>query len=381
MGIKIRLRGDSEFRQSNVWDDKYHDDLAKRGIIVVEEGYDITILHNQYLTHPCGLTASPEQRDKNIAKWCAKTLDEPYIMVECDDSVHVTYPEILKSEGCIGYFRATAYRDPQLNNHDIYDSCYSHIVTADVLGAHVPHHAYKFHYRTRPVKSTEEELAKLKIAFPIRRTFSALRDDIIPMANREYDFSFIGNVYFDGSDDEHDQRNYRAPKIHREAMFEILQDMSTFTHSYLRSTRHPSYNWPDSADAEWVIPYYDYKGIMQNTQVAICPWGWAPWCWRDYEAIEAGCIVIKPRCHEVLIQPDVYHAESPWVRWCEPNFADLKEVIIKALDDINVDPGRQDRLALDRFDSFYDRTTQDSYLDLFADSIKGCAAEADIKWN
>lgn len=39
----------------------------------------------------------------------------------------------------------------------------------------------------------------------------------------------------------------------------------------------------------------DYAAMMRRSKAVISPWGWGEWCVRDYEAILAGCLVIKRR--------------------------------------------------------------------------------------
>lgn len=71
------------------------------------------------------------------------------------------------------------------------------------------------------------------------------------------------------------------------------------------------------------IKYWEY---LKRSKIVISPWGFAEWCWRDYEAVLAGAVVIKPNSDFVLADPDLYRDGHCYVA-CKSDFSDLEEKV------------------------------------------------------
>jgi hypothetical protein len=71
-----------------------------------------------------------------------------------------------------------------------------------------------------------------------------------------------------------------------------------------------------------------YIRQMYDTRVAVSPWGYGESCIRDYEAVLAGCVVVKPWCGWVRDLSGIY---EDGVVWCEPDWSDLGEKVKLAL--------------------------------------------------
>jgi len=70
-----------------------------------------------------------------------------------------------------------------------------------------------------------------------------------------------------------------------------------------------------------------YKDLLRRSKVVVSPWGNGETCYRDYEAILAGCELVKPECNWVKTEPDVFaHAT-----WCDKNFENLSEIVTSVL--------------------------------------------------
>jgi hypothetical protein len=74
----------------------------------------------------------------------------------------------------------------------------------------------------------------------------------------------------------------------------------------------------------------EYHRRLARSRVAISPWGYGETCIRDVEALLAGCILIKPATPWVDTWPQ-YH-QFPNSLFCRPDFSDLRERTIEALD-------------------------------------------------
>lgn len=78
-----------------------------------------------------------------------------------------------------------------------------------------------------------------------------------------------------------------------------------------------------------VFPDEQYRDILQRSRICVSPWGWGETCIRDYEALLAGCVLIKPRTDFIdsALPLDDRHYVA-----CRPDFADLGERITQVLD-------------------------------------------------
>jgi len=75
------------------------------------------------------------------------------------------------------------------------------------------------------------------------------------------------------------------------------------------------------------LPETAHWEILSSSKVAVCPWGGAELCMRDYLACFARCMIVTPR-------QSIRVTCTPWLSdntvWCEPDYSDLPEAIDKA---------------------------------------------------
>jgi hypothetical protein len=78
-----------------------------------------------------------------------------------------------------------------------------------------------------------------------------------------------------------------------------------------------------------VLPSQVYQYLLRQARICVSPWGWGETCHRDYEALAAGCVLIKPKTDFVdsMLPLDERHYVP-----CMPDFCDLKERIADVLD-------------------------------------------------
>lgn len=75
-----------------------------------------------------------------------------------------------------------------------------------------------------------------------------------------------------------------------------------------------------------------YYEEMLRSRICVSPFGFGEICWRDFEAILCGCLLVKPDMGHVRTQPDLYAPGVTYVpvRW---DYADLEEVCADYLAD------------------------------------------------
>ncbi len=79
------------------------------------------------------------------------------------------------------------------------------------------------------------------------------------------------------------------------------------------------------------IPFLDYRKKLYDSKIVVSPWGFGETCYRDYEALYAGNILIKPRSDFVINHPDIFNNKKYFLLFCEPNWSDLDIKIEEAL--------------------------------------------------
>lgn len=75
---------------------------------------------------------------------------------------------------------------------------------------------------------------------------------------------------------------------------------------------------------EGAVPLHRFLIELQRAKLCFSPFGYGEVCWRDYEAIMAGAVLIKPDMGHVETDPDIF---VPWetyvpVRWDLADFGD-----------------------------------------------------------
>jgi hypothetical protein len=72
------------------------------------------------------------------------------------------------------------------------------------------------------------------------------------------------------------------------------------------------------------VPTGEYYREMQSSRICVSPFGYGEICWRDFEAILCGCLVIKPDMSHVETNPDIFKPYQTYVpvQW---DFSDLEE--------------------------------------------------------
>ena len=74
------------------------------------------------------------------------------------------------------------------------------------------------------------------------------------------------------------------------------------------------------------IPYDQYIKEQQNSKITLSPFGWGEICYRDFESILNGSLLLKPRMNHLVTYPDIYKENETYIptQW---DFEDLEEKI------------------------------------------------------
>lgn len=77
--------------------------------------------------------------------------------------------------------------------------------------------------------------------------------------------------------------------------------------------------------------FHEYYEVMRTSRFVVSPWGLGEPCYRDFEAILCGCMVIKPDTTYIKTVPGEFYRMPQFSRGvCRPDFSDLEEAIGRA---------------------------------------------------
>ncbi len=78
------------------------------------------------------------------------------------------------------------------------------------------------------------------------------------------------------------------------------------------------------------LPYNDYLNTAFRSKIGISPYGMGELCFRDYELVQAGCLLIKPDLGSMITEPKWLVANETYVP-VKVDWSDLNETIEKIL--------------------------------------------------
>ncbi|WP_404714028.1 glycosyltransferase [Sphingomonas sp. MMS24-J13] len=92
--------------------------------------------------------------------------------------------------------------------------------------------------------------------------------------------------------------------------------------------------------SEGRVSYVEFMRELGRSKLCFSPFGYGEVCWRDFEAIAAGSVLIKQDMGMVAADPDIYRADETYVpvAW---DFSDLDAKVRALL----ADPARRRRIA------------------------------------
>jgi len=78
------------------------------------------------------------------------------------------------------------------------------------------------------------------------------------------------------------------------------------------------------------VPVDEFDRILMSSRVCVSPLGYGA-CYRSFEGIYAGCVVVQPDCSYMKSWPDIYIPNQGFVP-CKSDFSDLENVTSSIVD-------------------------------------------------
>ena len=104
------------------------------------------------------------------------------------------------------------------------------------------------------------------------------------------------------------------------------------------------------------VPLARFMAEMQNTKIGFSPFGYGEVCWRDYESIMAGAVLLKPDMSHIETAPDIF---VPWetyvpVKWGLSDFEETVRTLV-------ADASLRHKIARQAFETLHDWVTSDQF--------------------
>jgi GNAT superfamily N-acetyltransferase len=80
------------------------------------------------------------------------------------------------------------------------------------------------------------------------------------------------------------------------------------------------------------VPQREFYNELARSRICVSPFGYGEVCWRDFEAIACGALLVKPDVSHLETEPNIFRPGETYVpvRW---DFSDLTEVCARYLED------------------------------------------------
>tara|TARA_R110001583_G_scaffold18703_4_gene74124 strand:+ start:159 stop:1190 length:1032 start_codon:yes stop_codon:yes gene_type:complete len=116
-----------------------------------------------------------------------------------------------------------------------------------------------------------------------------------------------------GYSEEHKVRNDLFYTKHRDDAWDILNNMKS---KY------------DVRTAK--LPFEEYIKVLYNSKLSLSPFGMGEVCFRDFECMQYGTVIVKPNMNMVRTKPNIYIEDETYIS-VKSDWSDLEEKTKKAL--------------------------------------------------
>lgn len=82
------------------------------------------------------------------------------------------------------------------------------------------------------------------------------------------------------------------------------------------------------------VGHQRYMAELRRSKICFSPFGYGEVCWRDYESIASGAVLLKPDMSHIRTDPDIFVAGETYVpvRWDLEDFSEKVEMVLKRPD-------------------------------------------------
>lgn len=277
--------------------------LERYGIITVSENPDIILCNH----------VTQELLATNI----------PLIILERKDAASISYDNLclLKNPQVKALFKNQILADPKLNQEPLgFNDSY--------------HFGLLQKYLPIPLKNppvlTPEEIAKIKcVVWNIHESASGHKN--CPLNNFAIDFAqerpidvfFAGTVKPLNINENGVPLNPEEPNLYQWHREQAVNAVNTLNHL----------NTVVLGQGQ-ALSYEEYIEVVKKSKIVVSPWGFGEFCYRDFEAMQCGAVLVKPDTSFITYLPNIYQNDITYVP-CTADFSDLEQVIATILENFD----------------------------------------------
>jgi hypothetical protein len=263
-------------------------ELYDLGIEIVDDKPDILLIHTYRM------------EKEHVQSIITKKI--PSILLERVASPHIISRTEIKNPAVIGVAKEATFRDWKLNNSIFYQGRYHCYLMAKYFGLDKEHPE---NCKKHPIEITEEDSKKIELWYnfiPYKMMESFINHPINFSDYRKTDINFYGTTqYGDGSS---------MVTLHRKTCLKKIKELKNCV-----------------CDISGRMNRNKYVNALTNTRVGISPWGLGEKCYRDFEVIFSGSILVKPNTHWVLDWTDSYNITNKYFIECAIDYSDLQSKV------------------------------------------------------
>jgi len=223
--------------------------------------------------------------NKTIKKF--KLEKKPIVIMDSQDSPRLASFHLTERDNVVGFVKKQVYKDREV---------YKHI-----------HSNPRYHFSDNPSKNFKinkkfkGDLNKLYLGWNLgmANRFHVFRGKI-PIRKKTLDVHYSGSIW----------NNLQEYQQHRKRCRDEI----------IKATRKNNWSFSGHCSGK------KYKEKMKIAKVGISPWGLGEICFRNFEMIKEGVIVIAPKTNHLETWPDIYQDGINYIS-CSSNFSDIEDKI------------------------------------------------------
>ena len=234
----------------------------------------------------------------------------PIILLERQPSTRIDHPKMANDSRISCYVNANGIlkkRKKYMEKRVVQNHCYHFNAVYKGLDVVGRKRMSKPKMQSQKDLLTKSGIAKLHVLYNNClwwRLHSFPKIDIEYSSKRKYDISFVGKLEKDGR------------YAHRSLAIKQLKKLSKRFSVYA---------------SDKLLPKPDYISLLQDSKIALSPWGLGEVCIRDFESVSCGCVLVKPDMNFVDTWPNVFVPNKTYIP-CKSDFSNLGSIVESILD-------------------------------------------------
>lgn len=225
--------------------------------------------------------------------------NRPLIVFERSDSAVVSTESfkrvLIQQDNVRAWVKETTLRDPALHNSGMMEGRYHFTKILDEADDSL--------LQQPNILLGHEALSKIRLILPLfgNPRFNSWRSlQERRLGDRDIDVVFAGSTI------------YKSPLLtrHRKAACQAILKL----------------NRKSIIGAGRVFTRKQFQSLLLNCKIFVSPYGTGEFSWKDFEAIYAGCVLVKPISHFVATYGFDIFEQGRYCVECRPDFSDLDDI-------------------------------------------------------